>query len=70
MPTNLAIDDDLLSRAQRIGGLKTKRETVNRALQEFIDRRRQRHILRNLGTVSFREDWDYKRGRARRAPHR
>ena len=29
MPTNLAIDDRLLEEAQKVGGHRTKRETVN-----------------------------------------
>jgi Arc/MetJ family transcription regulator/mRNA-degrading endonuclease RelE of RelBE toxin-antitoxin system len=63
MPTNLAIDDALLERARRIGKLRTKKETVTQALTEFIQRRRQRDILKVIGTISFRKDWDYKRDR-------
>ena len=63
MATNLAIDDALLERARRIGKLRTKKETVTQALNEFIQRRRQRDILRAMGTISFRKDWDYKRDR-------
>ena len=66
MPTNLAIDDELLNRAKRAGGFRTKKETVTAALQELIDRRRQRKILRALGTFDFREDWDYKKDRRER----
>jgi len=36
MPTNLAIDDNLLDEALRIGGCRTKRETVNEALKEYV----------------------------------
>jgi Arc/MetJ family transcription regulator len=63
MPTNLAIDDRLLEEALRVGKLRTKKETVTRALEEFIQRRQQRKILRALGTFEFRKDWDYKRDR-------
>ena len=63
MATNLAISDKLLRKAQKIGGLGSKKETVTRALEEFIDRRRQREILRSLGTFEFREDWDYRKER-------
>ena len=68
MATNLAIDDRLLQKAQRIGGLRTKRETVTVALEEFIQRREQRKVLRAFGTIRFREDWDYKRDRRDRVP--
>ena len=36
MATNLAIDPALLDKALEIGGEKTKKATVNRALREFI----------------------------------
>jgi Arc/MetJ family transcription regulator len=63
MPTNLAIDDGLLEKARRIGKLRTKKETVTIALQEFIQRRRQRQVLKALGTFDFRKDWDHKKDR-------
>lgn len=63
MATNLAIDDVLLERARRVGKLRTKKETVTQALTEFIQRRRQRNILKALGTIQFRKDWDYKKDR-------
>jgi Arc/MetJ family transcription regulator len=50
MPTNLALDDNLLRRAMKIGSLRTKRETVTTALKEFIDRRSQKKILDLEGT--------------------
>ena len=59
MPTNLAIDDKLLLEAKKVGRFETKRETVNHALQEFIQRRRQREILKGMGTIEFRSDSDY-----------
>ena len=40
MPTNLAIDPELLDEAHRIGGHRTKKATVTEALQEYILRRR------------------------------
>ena len=70
MPTNLAIDDRLLDQALRVGKLRTKKDTVTRALEEFIQRRQQRKILRALGTFEFRKDWDYRRDRLGREPGR
>jgi Arc/MetJ family transcription regulator len=66
MPTNLALDDNLLRKAMRVGSLRTKRETVTTALKEFIDRRMQKKILDLEGTISFRDDWDYKKDRKER----
>jgi len=65
MPTNLGIDDALLSEAQRVGRRRTKRETVNEALAEYIQRRKRRRLARLFGTVDFRPDWDYKKSRRR-----
>ena len=70
MPTNLAIDDRLLQEALRVGRFRTKKETVTKALEEFIERRRQRRILQAFGSFRFRDDWDYKRDRAGREPRR
>ena len=65
MPTNLAIDDELLARALEIGGEKTKKAIVNKALREFVARREQRRLLELFGTLDWDEDFDYKRERAR-----
>ncbi len=65
MPTNLAIDDELLREALKVGGRRTKRETVNEALAEYIRRRRRRRFARLFGTIDFRDDWNYKRARRR-----
>ncbi len=63
MATNLAIDPKLLNKAKRVGGMRTKKETVTKALEEFIQRRDQRKILDAMGTFEFRDDWDYKADR-------
>jgi Arc/MetJ family transcription regulator len=65
MPTNLAIDDRLLNKAVRISASKTKKQAVTLALQEFIERREQKKILKALGSVEFRKGWDYKKERNR-----
>jgi Arc/MetJ family transcription regulator len=65
MPTNLAIDDALLEEALRVGGRRTKRETVNEALAEYVLRRKRRNFSKLFGTIDFRPDWDYKKARRR-----
>lgn len=65
MPTNLAIDDKLLEEAVRVGGLRTKKDTVNQALREYIQRRRQAKIVELFGTVEFDPAHDYKKQRRR-----
>jgi Arc/MetJ family transcription regulator len=63
MATNLAIDDQLLKEALVVSGLKTKKDTVNIALKEFVSRRKQQEILDLFGTLDPDQDYDYKKGR-------
>jgi Arc/MetJ family transcription regulator len=65
MPTNLAIDDQLLEEAQAIGGQRTKKDTVNEALREYIQRRRQKKIVELFGTIDFDPSYDHKKQRRR-----
>ncbi len=65
MATNLAIDPDLLEKALEVSGLKTKKETVNLALQEFINRHKQLEILDLFGKMDPDPNYDYKKGRTR-----
>jgi len=53
MPTNLGIDEKLLIEALRLGGHRTKKATVNEALQEYIAQRKRLQGLRLLGTIDF-----------------
>jgi hypothetical protein len=63
--TNLSIDPKLLDKALEVSGLKTKKETVNLALQEFINRHKQLEILDLFGIMDPDPDYDYKKGRSR-----
>ncbi len=64
--TNLAIDPDLLERALAIGGEKTKKATVTKALEEFIERRAQAQVVESFGTLEWDLDFDYKDSRRAR----
>lgn len=66
MATNLAIDNNLLVLAQHIAGLKTKKDTVNQALKEFIQRREQQEIISLFGNVEYEDNYDYKSLRDRK----
>ena len=66
MPTNLAIDDKLLLEAQRIGKHKTKRETVNAALEEYVKQQKRLEALQLAGTIDYYPDYDPKQGRRKR----
>ncbi len=65
MATNLAINDDLLKNALEIGGYKTKKDTVNAALEEFIQRRRSEDIISLFGKIEYDDKYNYKELRIR-----
>ena len=65
MPTNLAIDPELLQKALEVSGLRTKKDTVNLALKELINRHKQLEILSLFGKMDPDPDYDYKKGRSR-----
>ena len=66
MATNLALDPDLLERAVRVSGEKTKKAAVTKALQEFIARREQRRLLDLWGKLEWDRSFDYKAERSRK----
>lgn len=63
MATNLSIDTQLLEEALKVGGYSTKKDTVNQALTEFVQRRKQSEIIELFGNLPFDDDYDYKKGR-------
>jgi Arc/MetJ family transcription regulator len=66
MPTNLNLDEVLLDEAVKLSGKRTKRETVNAALAEFVARRKQRRILDLFGKLEWDPRFDHKKERERR----
>jgi hypothetical protein len=65
MTTNLALDDQLLDEALRIGGHRTNKATVNEALAEYIQHRQQAKVIDLFGTLDFERGYDYKKQRRR-----
>ncbi|HEY4761029.1 MAG TPA: type II toxin-antitoxin system VapB family antitoxin [Thermoguttaceae bacterium] len=65
MATNLALDDKLITRAQKAGRHRTKKEAVTAALKEYIAHKKQREITQLFGTVDFDNKYDYKKARKR-----
>ena len=66
MTTDVEVDDELLAEAQKVSGQKTKEAIVTEALQEFIQRRKQKRIIELFGTIDFDPDYDYKEARRKR----
>jgi Arc/MetJ family transcription regulator len=53
MRTNIDIDDELMRKAMRLGGIDTKRGTVEAALRLFIQTRSQAGMRRLRGKVKW-----------------
>ena len=66
MEVNLAIDTTLLEQALNVGGLEAENETINLALEEFIERRAGENIISLFNTVEYDENYDYKILRGKR----
>jgi hypothetical protein len=66
MATNLAIDDRLLNEALRVGGHRTKKDTVTEALEEYVRYRKQLRVIDLFGQIDFDPDYDYKKQRRRK----
>jgi Arc/MetJ family transcription regulator len=64
MRTNIEIDNELMEEALKVTGSRTKREVVDLALRELVQRRRRKDMLELVGKVSIREDYDHKAMRA------
>jgi Arc/MetJ family transcription regulator len=65
MATNLAINDNLLTKALELGGFRSKKDTVNAALEEFIKRRKAEDVINLFGKIEFDSDYDNKKMRNR-----
>jgi len=56
MRTNIVIEEELIKKALEYTGLKTKKEVVNFALRELIQRKERKEILRFKGKLHWEGD--------------
>jgi Arc/MetJ family transcription regulator len=61
MRTNIVLDDKLVERAQKLTGIKTKREVVHEALRTLILLREQGEIRNLRGKLKWDGDLDEQR---------
>jgi len=66
MRTNIFIDDDMMKKAMLLSGLKTKKEVVEKALQEFVAVYSRKDLSELKGQIKFSEGYDYKLSRGER----
>ncbi len=60
------VDEDLLQEAMRVGGHKSKKAAITRALAEYIRRMQQMKILSLFGKIDIDPGYDYKAQRKRK----
>lgn len=63
MATNIELNETHLTKAMKLGGMRTKKEAVNEALAEYVQRREQLKITAMFGKVDFDEKFHYKEQR-------
>ena len=56
MRTNIVIDEELMKKGIRYMGLRTKKELVNYALRELIQRKERKEILRLKGKLHWEDN--------------
>jgi len=61
MRTNIIIDDDLMNKALKVSGTKTKRATVEKALKLLIRIKNQQKIKALKGKLTWEGDLDQMR---------
>ena len=64
MRTNVVIDDKLIQEALRLSNLKTKKELIHKALEEFIQNRKRLDLREVKGKIRFAEGYNHKKMRA------
>ena len=65
MASTLTINETLLDEAYKIGGYNTKKETINTALKEFIQRRKSEDLIKLFGQIEYDPKYNYKKMRLR-----
>ena len=65
MRTNIVIDDSLVEEAMALSKLKTKKEVVHKALEEFVRALKKKDLRKLRGKIRFSEGYDHKKLRMR-----
>jgi Arc/MetJ family transcription regulator len=60
MNTNVYIDSELITQAIDLSELKTKKEIINLALKEYVEKRKRKNLSELKGKIEFADGYDYK----------
>jgi Arc/MetJ family transcription regulator len=63
--TTIVIDEALMREAIALSRLRTKRDVVHRALQEYVRTLKKRDLRELRGRIRLSDDYDYKKARSR-----
>jgi Arc/MetJ family transcription regulator len=63
MRTNIDLDEELVTEATKLTGIKTKKELVHQALKMMVESKKRRSLLELEGKIEFDPDYDYKASR-------
>ena len=64
MRTNIVLDDRLMEEAMKLTKARSKREAVDVALRELVNRRRRKNVLELVGKDLIAPDYDVRAVRA------
>ena len=60
MRTNIDIDDALIDEVMKVANVKTKKEAVHLALQEFLKAKKKKDLFDLAGKIAFEDNFDHK----------
>lgn len=66
MAKNVQIDEQLLQEAVTLGGHKTNRDGVQKAVNQYVGHLKRLEIIKHFGTIDFDPTYDYKKERQMR----
>lgn len=66
MATNVELDPKLMREALRVGKHKSKREAIEAALREYVNKSKRYSIIKHFGTIDYDPTYDYKAARRKR----
>lgn len=60
MRTNIDLDDELVTQAQELSGIQTKKGVVHEALRFYVATQRRKDLSDLRGKIEFAPGYDYK----------
>lgn len=60
MRTNIVIDDKLMEEAMKLSNVKTKKDIIQLALEEYVINKKKMNLGELKGMILFEDGYDYK----------